>query len=694
MTSSGFRIGIDVGGTFTHGVLLSAQGELQRSVKTHTTHQAESGVAQGVAICIGELIKGIDPSQIQSVNHSTTQATNAMLEGDLSPVRVFLLHGPGEGFIVRRQFAFSKLILSPYARIDVSFSYHGKDSPQLPESISEPILIAQTLTQDEPLEDRIYKKWVSTVADASKGALIQTATSLSRLLGLKARVKTAIINCAMLPTMLKTLNYMERALDSAGLQVPLMVIKSDGGVMPKEVVFQKPITCLLSGPAAGAGAGIHSAGISTGLFLDVGGTSTDVSFIYRGKVGMRSASVGGHRLQVQTLDLRTIALGGGSLIGANKAGKILVGPRSAHLVGLAYLSFLSASLLARGKLRTLHEKRAGVTYYTWEMPGVTAGFTLTDFANLLGAIPRSDEAHCDKDKLAPPFNELLRLRNEPRERFDVAVRREIVSRFLPVYREYLRLFRPERRFIRLVGGGGGVYSALPFIAESIKLPFEVCQNYPVISAIGAGLSASTAVIRIASESASPEDIERARTLASRELHNAGVLPEKAHFEFNFDSSAKILTVTASASKPFESLGKLKDSAELRNRAVDVVGDTSLQSIFENDTFVVFRTTAIGRHLAKRHYVTVIDRLGRLRIIESAQAEIKVDGGKELMQMIHELYHVKKTIGDAGEQAPRLWVVAPTSLYNLTTLTDANSAVKVLSPEDFSGSEYLIILLPA
>ncbi len=103
---AGLRIGIDVGGTFTHGVVLRPPGSVIASARTPTTHSQAQGVAAGVQPVLRDLLgqldaQGLQRSAVELVAHSTTQATNALLEGDVSPVTRIVLIPPGEDWLCR-----------------------------------------------------------------------------------------------------------------------------------------------------------------------------------------------------------------------------------------------------------------------------------------------------------------------------------------------------------------------------------------------------------------------------------------------------------------------------------------------------------------------------------------------------------------------------------------------------------------
>src|SRR5690606_25925342 len=118
----------------------------------------------------------------------------------------------------------------------------------------------------------------------------------------------------------------------------------------------RPLLTILSGPAAGVAGALMGERISEGVFLETGGTSTDISVIRRGNVQIRHVDMGGRETYLSALDVRTVGVGGGSVVrlgGGDGAGAAVladVGPRSAHIAGLPYACFADPAELGGARL--------------------------------------------------------------------------------------------------------------------------------------------------------------------------------------------------------------------------------------------------------------------------------------------------------------------------------------------------------
>lgn len=342
------RLGIDVGGTFTHAVAIDGQTlAILGHEKIPTTHDSETGVAKGVIDSLTRLLQQlqISPAKISFIAHSTTQATNALLEGDVAVVGILGMGSGATAWLAARQTRLGNISLGHGHYLKTCHQFldtsSGIKKEQLIQSLmalqqagAQAIVVSETFSVDDSANEEL------AVSIAKELGLSATAGSaVSKLYGLKARTRTATLNAAMIPKMLETATLTEKAVRDAGIKAPLMIMRSDGGVMDIKSMRERPILTMLSGPAAGVAAATMFLRISDGIFMEVGGTSTDISVIKNGRANMRYADVGGHRLHMRTIDIKTAGVAGGSI--ARSDGKKIthIGPRSAHIAGLGYTSF-------------------------------------------------------------------------------------------------------------------------------------------------------------------------------------------------------------------------------------------------------------------------------------------------------------------------------------------------------------------
>jgi hypothetical protein len=402
----GLRIGIDVGGTFTHGVVLRPPGEVVATAVTPTTHTDPRGVAAGVAevlrLLLAEMERlGLARGDIELVAHSSTQATNALLEGDVSPVHRVIITPQSEQLLALMSLKDDALDIGNGHTIEQSTEFvpvaDAHDSPAFASSASfhppaehehgaadrhRPVALIQTLADKGLL---LEQGMAAQYTAAGRPAVC--ASDITQILGLQARARTAVVNAAMLPNMLSTADFTERAVNELLPGVPIQVVRGDGGAMSLAELRRQPVHSLLSGPAAGASAALHLSREANAVFIEVGGTSTDITLIQDGKVRHRYATVGGQRLLVPALDLRTVAVGGGSMLRADTA---LFGPRSAHIAGLPYLfQALQTGLTVAGAERWV-DPHSGTPYVVAKMDdGSLAALTMTD-TRLAGLEPNAE----------------------------------------------------------------------------------------------------------------------------------------------------------------------------------------------------------------------------------------------------------------------------------------------------------------
>lgn len=229
MSERKVRMGIDVGGTHTKAVAIdNATHEIIGKSSVKTTHDDKAGVATGVVQAFKNCLKenDIDPKDVIFVAHSTTQATNALIEGDVAQVGVIGIGGKGPGgWIAKAQTNLKDIDLGSGRSIHLHNRYLVDDTlsdASVKAAIQEltgegaQVIVASEVYGVDDMENE------NGVCDIAKqmGLEATAASEITKLYGLTRRTRTAAINASILPKMLNTANETEESVRSAGVEVP------------------------------------------------------------------------------------------------------------------------------------------------------------------------------------------------------------------------------------------------------------------------------------------------------------------------------------------------------------------------------------------------------------------------------------------------------------------------------------------
>ena len=297
-----FRIGIDVGGTFTKAVLIdTVTREVIGRSSVLTTHDHARGVAAGVVEVFRTVLEtsSAAPEQVVFLAHSTTQATNALLEGDVAEVGVVAMAGKAAAHLAEPQARIAPIELAPGRWLATANRFLVSDD--LDEgAVREAIGALQTegarvlvASAAFGVDNTGTEELVRTLG-AEAGLPTTCGHEITRLYGLTTRTRTAVINASILPRMIATADMTEASVREAGIRAPLMVMRGDGGVMDIREMRRRPAMTMLSGPAASVAGALMHLKVADGLYFEVGGTSTNIGVIKNGRPTVAYARVGGH----------------------------------------------------------------------------------------------------------------------------------------------------------------------------------------------------------------------------------------------------------------------------------------------------------------------------------------------------------------------------------------------------------------
>lgn len=710
------RIGIDVGGTFTDAIALDNDTyEIIGKKKVHTTHTAKEGVTRGVIDILHVLLEEIhcEAEDVVFIAHGTTQATNALLEGDVADIGIV---GMGNGIGVGKIKADTdvgdipledgKAIHTVYGFLNTAQGVNAQEALKLLESLknqgAQVAVASEAFSVDHPENEQAVAK----IAEES-GMIVTATHELTKLYGLKARTKTAVINASILPKMMQTAAMTEQAVRDAKIQAPLMIMRSDGGVMQVDEVKRRPILTVLSGPAAGVAGALMYEKISDGIFLEVGGTSTDISAIQNGRVITKYACIGGHNTYVTSLDIHTVGIGGGSMVRFRNNTIIDVGPRSSHIAGLPYACFTDSEKLQNCHVVSVGTPKDKTTDFLAleNENGERFAITLTCAANYLGYMPEGDYAKGNEESVQLAFMALEKAFKRPAQRIARDIMDIAVGKVSAAVTGFIREYSLSQSYLVLTGGGGGASAVAPAVAEKMGLRFKIAQNAPVIATIGAALAMVRDSVERTIINPTQEDILQIRNEAEQAAIRAGASPSTIEVTVQIDTAKNTVTAVAVGSTDLSAkaaVGTILTQEQLQKKVQEAFtgkeeSRVSVHAEFATDTLSAFRVNVekksrIPFFKKRTDLLCVMDSSGVIKLsVEGADCyHFKAQDRGALEQQLEA--HMK--FDESGRTTPLFYVVIN---GKITDLSGLDSTEQILSLVDLelkrlgSGEEYLAIL---
>lgn len=690
------RVGVDVGGTFTKAVAVDADDHRVRAHCTvPTTHGAESGVTAGVAEALQGLLHSLadERGAVQYVAFSTTQAMNALLEGDVAPVGVIGLGAGRELRAARRRtrvgsvrLAAGRELHTEHELLDVTAGLVIDDARSALERLAargcEAIAVSGAYSVDDP-EAELQ---VAAVA-RELGLPACCGHELSGAYGLETRTVSAAINAAVLPVIEMTAGVVESALRMAGVGAPLLVLRGDGGAMSTDSFRRRPSFTIGSGPAAGVAAALHQLEVSDAIVLECGGTSSNVSVVRRGRPVLRSLRVMGRPTSIRSVDSWVVGAAGGSMARLGRRRLAEVGPRSAHIAGLPYACFAPPEQLLEAELR-LEEiaPRAGdpAEYACVVAGGRRFALTATCAANALGLVPESAHAHGEPALAA--FALLgRRLRMAPEEAaralLDGAVEKVAAAALEARRCHDIPLDAP------LVALGGAADVLAPEVARRLEVELVRPEHSEVLSSIGAALSLVRAeVVRTATAADGPVAKIAAARQAERECVEAGASPTTVATEAAYDPDEGLVRAVATGAVQLETgaaARHLIGEEERRRAAASALrlSPECLSLVAGNDFYRVFRagggeeeSSGSDTEIGSGGPVAVVDPLGGVPLAENAKGLVVAEGEELLEQLAQAVESASVNLGVAT-MLPRVSLVCGPHVIDLS---DARRGREILA----------------
>ena len=362
-----YRVGVDIGGTFTDIVFLADDGTVLARKVASTPDDYSRGVLEGVRGGVEEL--GIQPTAVSEISHGFTVATNAIIENkgantalittegfrDILELRrnrvprLYDLNYEKPPSLVKRQLRlevrerlnYQGEVLRPLETADVDRAIE-RIAREGVESVAVCLLHSYANPEHEQYIARALRERVPQVNLTLSSELLPEMKEYER-------TSTTVINGYVRPVVERYLGLLTEGLRDMGITVPLSIMQSNGGLATSGIAMEKPVYCIESGPAAGVVGAYHLGdrlGVENLMTLDMGGTTAKACIIENGEilqapesevggdisVGHRLLRGSGHILRVPAIDLAEVGAGGGSIASVDSSGSIRVGPQSSGAV--------------------------------------------------------------------------------------------------------------------------------------------------------------------------------------------------------------------------------------------------------------------------------------------------------------------------------------------------------------------------
>jgi N-methylhydantoinase A len=353
-----YRLGVDVGGTFTDLLLFDeASGRFWRDKTPSTPEDSSIGILNGVREICGAA--GINAAEVQTFLHGTTVATNAVLEGKGARVGLIVTEGYRDIMQIARSYVPGGLAgwiiwpkPKPLAALEDTIEVGGRmgadgqEVRPLDEAGARAALERLKAASVEAVTVSLINAYVNPAHEQRIGALAKEIlpglpVSLSHEVLPEMqeyeRTLSTVANASVRPVVSRYVSNLRTKLRDTGMAGKLALLRSDGGLMSSEKAEEHPVNILMSGPAGGVTGALwvaKNAGFKNILTLDVGGTSTDVALIENLEPRrVRTTDVGHLSVRASSLDVKTVGAGGGSIAYVPELTKALrVGPQSAGAI--------------------------------------------------------------------------------------------------------------------------------------------------------------------------------------------------------------------------------------------------------------------------------------------------------------------------------------------------------------------------
>lgn len=358
MQKETWRIGVDVGGTFTDIVAVGSASGVTVHKSASNPSDPSTGVMAGMAGLADKLDLGLGEllARCAQFVHGTTIATNTLLEGKGARVGMLTTRGFRDAIEIRRglrehvwdqRTPWPEVLVPRYLRMPITERVLKDGSISTPAALEEIEEAVELFRKEDVaavavcfinsyLNAENERAVIKRVRELMPEAYVSGSADLAPIMGEYERWSTTVVNAYLAPRVLPYLSRLNSKLRDYGLPQEILLVQSNGGVCSVDEIGARPLSLLLSGPAAGVGALDHYAGPegqSNFITMEIGGTSCDVMLYEQGKVAETARlDIAGYPAMTPSVEINSIAIGGGTIAYVDAGGMLHVGPKGAGSV--------------------------------------------------------------------------------------------------------------------------------------------------------------------------------------------------------------------------------------------------------------------------------------------------------------------------------------------------------------------------
>lgn len=324
-------LGIDTGGTYTDAVLFDPEAGVLAAAKALTRRY---DLTLGIEESVRRVLEAHPGAQIELVSLSTTLATNALVEGQGSPICLLLIGYPPDAL---EQCGLGKAMgADPVVSIRGGHDAAGEEVQPLDLEAARgaveryaPKVAAFAVSGYFSVRNPSHENLVRGLARDVGGLPVTCGHELTANLHASRRALTAALNARLVPVLGRLIEAVRGMMSRCAIQAPLMVVKGDGSLVSADFALEYPIETILSGPAASVVGSLYLSGERDACVVDMGGTTTDIALVAEGRpiVNREGATVGGWPTMVEAVQVYTFGLGGDSEVRMDPKEGLTVGPR-------------------------------------------------------------------------------------------------------------------------------------------------------------------------------------------------------------------------------------------------------------------------------------------------------------------------------------------------------------------------------